>query len=76
MKKFEVGKWYECYDRNFSSIKVEKRTPKFVYVVDEEKHHFRMWLREDDNHVEYAVDMSVPKNWRDTFTYSADWEIK
>ena len=74
MNKFEVGKWYECYDSSFSPVKVLKRTPKFIHVINDDGIQWRMKVRDYDG-VEYATDSSVPKSWRDTFTYKASWEV-
>lgn len=75
--KFIVGKWYDAYDHTFPSIKVLKRTPKMIEVENEItliKYRMKIHLDADGN--EYAVDSSVPKRWREAFTYNSKWGSK
>lgn len=71
--KFEVGKQYECSDSGFDPITITKRTDKTVWVNNgHAAWKMRIWL--DENGDEFVTDSSVPKKWRNAFTYSAKWE--
>lgn len=72
MLKFEIGKRYEWYQREYGSIQILRRTPKCV-VVTNGGSTWRMLVREDPDGNEYVVDSSVPYKWRDAFTCSAKW---
>ena len=72
MKKFEVGKTYEWYQREYDPIKVIGRTKCFV-IVQNSCSTWRMKVKTDVSGDEYAVDSSVPKTCRDAFTVSAKW---
>ena len=69
-KRFEVGKEYEPYDPGFPAIKVLRRTEKSVWVTNNQS-TWMMRIKLDADGNEYAVDNSVPKMWRDVFTYTA-----
>ena len=69
-KKFEVGKSYEPYQREFDPITVLRRTEKTIWV-DNGQAAWRMRIRKDRCGNEFAIDSSVPANWRDAFTYEA-----
>lgn len=73
MAVFEVGKFYESYGSGFDPIKILRRTDKTIWV-DKDGVKWRMRIRKDNDGNEFAVDSSVPRNWRDDFTYSAKWE--
>ena len=70
---FEVGRSYFCYGGSgFDPIKILRRTAKTVWVdKDGVKWKMRVWMGEDGN--EYVTDSSVPRKWRDEFTYCAKW---
>lgn len=70
MKKFEVGKEYEPYQREFDPIKVIKRTDKTIWVTKDEV-TWMMRIKHDANGNEWAADSKVPYKWRDAFTYMA-----
>lgn len=74
MKKFEVGKRYEFYQREYGSITVLRRTPKCI-VVTNGGSTWRMVIRKDTEGSEYVVDSSVPARWQAAFTCSARWEL-
>ena len=74
MKKFEVGKTYEWYQREYGSVTVLRRTEQFVTVTNGGS-TWRMKIRKDTDGSEYAIDSSVPEKWRDSFTCSARWEL-
>lgn len=70
MKRFEVGKQYEPYQAEFEAVTVIRRTKKTIWV----KHSQPVWsmrIKTDADGNEYAVDSTVPKKWRDAFTYTA-----
>ena len=73
-KKFEVGKRYEWYQREYGSITVLRRTEKSITVTNGGT-EWRMMLRKDSEGSEFVVDTSVPAKWRDAFTCSARWEL-
>lgn len=70
MKKFEIGRDYEPYDPSFPSIKILRRTEKSIWVTNRQS-TWMMRIKLDVDGNEYAVDSSVPKIWRDAFTYTA-----
>lgn len=53
------------------AIKVIRRTEKTIFCEDADKVTFSMRVHKDANGNEYAVDGSVPKAWRDAYTYEA-----
>ena len=67
---FEIGKQYRPYQAEFDPITVLRRTDKTIWV-DNGQTKWAMRIKRDENGNEYAVDSSVPMNWRDAFTYSA-----
>lgn len=76
--KFEVGKIYEPYQREYCPILVVKRTEKTIWCkharndcANENGWMMRILVGSDGN--EYCVDSSAPTNWRGAFTYSAEW---
>ena len=73
MERFEVGKSYDPADLSFDPITVIKRTAKCIVVRGGSGNTWRMIVRQDEKG-EFAVDSSVPKKWRDIFTYRAEWE--
>lgn len=76
-KKFEVGKTYEWYGREYDPITVLHRTPKGKMIkMTNGETEWRMLIKTGADGYEYVSDSSVPKNWRDAFTCSAKWEVK
>jgi hypothetical protein len=75
MMSFEVGKEYECNDCGISNIKVLKRTEKTLWVENDVHSQWRMRIREDEHGYEYVTDSTVPRKWREAFTYSARWVV-
>ena len=75
MKQFEVGKSYEANNPGFGSVKILKRTVKFVTVTNGPV-TWRMKIRVDEHGDEYVVDSSVPKQYRDDFVFSAGWVVE
>ena len=73
-KKFEVGRRYEWYQREYGWIKVLRRTEKTITVTNGGS-EWRMFVRKDSMGSEYVVDSTVPEKWRDAFTCSARWEL-
>ena len=73
--KFEVGKTYEWYQREYGSITVLKRTDKSITVTNGGSTWW-MKIRTDDDNNEFVIDSTVPKKWREAFTCSAKWEEK
>ena len=70
MKKFEVGKEYEPYQREFDPVTVIKRTDKTIWVKKDDV-TWMMRIKHDANGNEWAADSTVPYKWRDAFTYMA-----
>ena len=73
--KFVVGESYYPYDRSFSPITVLKRTAKTIFVTNGDS-EWRMRIKTDRNGNEYATDSSVPADWQDVFTYTAEEIVK
>jgi len=76
MAKFEVGKIYESYAREYDPVVALKRTDKTLWVKhawNDRENGWRMRIRVDADGNEFCVDSSVPPRWRDAFTYSAEW---
>ena len=73
-KRFEVGKTYEWYQREYGAITVLRRTEKSITVTNGGS-NWRMTIRKDSDESEFVVDSTVPKKWRDAFTCSARWEV-
>ena len=74
MKKFEIGKWYRPADSAFEAIKIQRRTPYYVFVENETGVEWRMKIKCTDES-EFVTDSTLPKRWQPAFTYSADNEI-
>ncbi len=77
--KFKIGRMYYPGDRSYDPITVIRRTPKFIVVTGGwncEGNTWRMLIRHDHDGTEFAVDSSVPTNWRGAFTYCADDPVK
>lgn len=70
-KTFEVGKNYYPYQREYGAVKVERRTDKTIWVTNSNGVTFGMRVKTDENGNEYTIDSTVPKKWRDAFTYEA-----
>lgn len=77
-KKFEVGKTYEAYQREYGAIKILRRTDKTVWVCnDNGELHPLTWamrIKHDEDGNEFVQDSAVERKWREAFTYSAKWE--
>ena len=69
-KRFEVGKQYEPYQTEFEAVTVIRRTEKTVRVRTSQA-EWSMRIKTDADGNEYAVDSTVPRKWRDAFTYTA-----
>lgn len=69
-RTFEVGKEYFPYAPEFEPITVKRRTEKTIWV-DNCQVEWSMRIKRDKDGNEFAVDSSVPRNWRDAFTYFA-----
>ena len=70
-KKFEIGKTYDAYQREFGNITILKRSEKSIWVRNNTGIEWRMRIKKDNLGNEFAVDSLVPRKWRDAFTYSA-----
>lgn len=75
MTKFEIGKTYWAYQKEYGSITILKKTDKTISVRSDCNIEWRMKIRHTANGSEYAIDSSVPMIWRDAFTYFSDNEI-
>ena len=73
--KFEVGKTYEWYQREYGSITVLRRTDKSITVTNGGSTWW-MKIRTDEDGNEFVIDSTVPMKWREAFTCSATWEEK
>lgn len=73
MARFETGHLYEGYAREYDPIRILRRTEKTMWVTNG-RNSWKMRIRTDENGNEYAVDSSVPREWRDAFTYDAEWK--
>lgn len=72
MRKFTVGCTYESDYSGYEPVMVLRRTEKTVFVTNAfTGSKWRMRIRTDENGNEYVVDSSVPRGWRDVFTYKA-----
>ena len=67
---FKVGKRYDAYGSGIAQIEILRRTENTIWV-DNGECQWRMKIRHAYDGSEYAVDCSVPKAWRDTFTYQS-----
>ena len=74
-KKFEVGKTYYPYQKEYGSIMILKRTEKTIWVRNDDEIEWQMRIKYDDFGNEFAVDSAVSKKWRDAFTYSSNREL-
>ena len=74
MNKFEVGKWYSPEDDGFEAIQIQKRTDHFIFVKNETGCEWRMKIKNDGKQ-EFVTDSSVPKRWRQAFTYCVEYEV-
>ena len=73
---FEVGKQYGAMDAGVPVIKVLKRTAKMITVKDTDcETVWKMRIKTRQNGDEYATDSSVPKAWRECYTYDTRFEI-
>ena len=70
MYSFEVGKTYGSMDYSIPHIKILQRTQKTCMVINENGTSWRMMIR-SDGFSEYLTDSSVPKRWRECYTYYA-----
>ena len=70
-KRFEVGKKYYPYQREYGAVKVVRRSDYYIWCKNSSGVTFRMKIRYEINGDEYAIDSTVPKKWRDAFTYEA-----
>ena len=70
--KFVVGQQYYPADTEFDPVKVVRRTEKYIFVCGSSGNAWRMLVRTDENGVEYAIDSTYSKQWREVFTYRAD----
>lgn len=67
---FKVGKKYYPYAAEFEPIVIQRRTEKTIWA-DNGQTKWCMRIKHDSEGNEFAVDSSVPSNWRDAFTYQA-----
>lgn len=74
MKAFEVGKEYEACDPGIDTITILKRTEKTLWVKNSTG-EWRMRINHDDDGNEFVADSTVPKKWREAFTYNAKWAV-
>lgn len=75
IKIFEVGRTYEPADRSYDPITILSRTEKTVTVTNG-RTTWKMLIRHDEDGHEYVIDSSVPKKWRDAFTYKSKWGVE
>ena len=68
--KFVVGGVYEPYQQEFDPITVTRRTEKTIWV-DKDGVRWSMRVKTDARGNEFVADSTVPKAWREAFTYSA-----
>lgn len=71
MRKFEVGKTYDAYQKEYGNITILRRTEKTIWVRNGDGNDWYMRVKRDGSGNEYAVDSVVDKKWRDAFTYQA-----
>ena len=82
MKTLEVGKLYEAMDSSYDPIRIERRTAKMATVHTENydgrqtSAKWRTRIHTDPDGDEFVVDTTVPKKWRDVFTYSAKYLVE
>lgn len=70
MRQFEVGKSYEPYQREYGEITVDRRTEHTIWVHNEVT-SWSMRVRHTAEGNEIAIDCSVPRKYRECFTYEA-----
>ena len=75
MSKFEVGKNYEWYQREYGGFTVIRRTSRTITVTNNYS-TWKMYTLINDNGDEFVMDRSVPQKWRWAFTCSANREAK
>ena len=74
-QSFEVGMTYEAYDSGINPIRILRRTKKTVWVDNgQSKWCMRVMVDVDGN--EFVADSTVPRKWKEAFTYSAKWPTK
>ena len=74
-RTFEVGKSYYAADSCLDPITVIKRNPKSLTVTNNNgRTTWRMLIRVLEG-VEYVMDSSLPKRYRDRGVYAAAWEV-
>lgn len=69
-KQFSIGNEYFPNDDGFPPITILKRTEKSISAFNGTS-KWMMRIRIDEHGNEYATDSSVPRNWRECFTYYA-----
>lgn len=75
MSKFEVGKQYYAYQKEYGYITILRRTEKTIWVKNDTGIEWYMRIKHDNIGNEFVVDSCVEPKWRDSFTYSSD-EVK
>ena len=70
MAKFKVGRTYFT-NGSVESVTIERRTEKTAWVTTQDGFSGYMRIRTDDAGDEYMTDSSVPRRWREVFTYYA-----
>ena len=73
-KAFEVGRTYEAADCSYDPITILSRTEKTITVTNS-RTTWKMMIKHDEDGHEYVVDSSVPKKWRNAFTYKSKWGV-
>lgn len=71
MYRFEAGKSYFPMDSGAGHLMIIYRTAKMVLVQNESMCMWHMKIHLDDWGDEYIQDSSVPKRWRNAYTYKA-----
>lgn len=69
-RKFVVNREYSPYQSEYEPIIIMRRTEKTIWVSNRSC-AWLMRIKRDKDGNEFAVDSSVPKKWRDAFTYFA-----
>lgn len=75
MKQFKVGSAYEACEIGLDPITITIRTAKTIYVTNGMT-SWGMRIDYDKDGNEIAIDKSVPKRYRDLYTYCARLEVK
>ena len=73
MKRFEIGVDYVAADPGVSIITITGRTKNFIQYYNSSG-CWQMKIRYDQDGNEMLIDSSVPKRFRDMYTYNAAWE--